>query len=251
MDIILTHKELLALMKKFDEICLQNDIHYTLHGGSLLGAIREQGFIPWDDDMDVAMTRYEFNRLRNILNDSKEYDIFGDIKSQFRYKKDSNFWIDIFICDYIGTGYKGKIKNLLLTVLDVMNRNADTIKLANFAQYSKSKRIVYMCIYYFGKIFPTGIKVRWYLKISEFCFCGNKTIMHRSNDQYKGRKEEFPADWMSCFQYITFEDTKLSVMKNYHEMLVKCYGEDYMTPIKDKRSADVHNIVRRITEKGI
>ena len=51
------HKEMLLLLKRFDELCTANDIKYSLHAGTLLGAVREKGFIPWDDDIDVTVTR--------------------------------------------------------------------------------------------------------------------------------------------------------------------------------------------------
>ena len=69
--------------------------------------------------------------------------------------------------------------------------------------------------------------------------------MHRSNDNYKGRNEIFPAEWMDKFIRVPFEDTSLLIMKEYHKMLVKCYGENYMIPIKDTRNSDVHELVRK------
>ena len=48
---------LLELLTEFDRICCANDIGYVLFAGSALGAVRHQGFIPWDDDLDVAMLR--------------------------------------------------------------------------------------------------------------------------------------------------------------------------------------------------
>lgn len=49
----------LEMFLKFDEICRKNDIKYFLGGGTFLGAVRHKGFIPWDDDIDVAMERKE------------------------------------------------------------------------------------------------------------------------------------------------------------------------------------------------
>ena len=61
------HSRMLILLEKFHEICIENGIKYSLHGGTLLGAIREKGFIPWDDDADVSMTRSEYEKLRKVM----------------------------------------------------------------------------------------------------------------------------------------------------------------------------------------
>ena len=61
------HQDILILLKKFHKLCVDNNIKYSLHGGTLLGAIREKGFIPWDDDADITMTRENYEKLREIL----------------------------------------------------------------------------------------------------------------------------------------------------------------------------------------
>ena len=63
-DIRQIQENLLNLLDSFDDICKNNNIKYSLHGGSLLGAVREHGFIPWDDDADVTMTRTEYEKLK-------------------------------------------------------------------------------------------------------------------------------------------------------------------------------------------
>src|SRR5574344_2757374 len=65
----------LDLLNEFDSICKQMNLKYYLYGGTLLGAVRHQGFIPWDDDIDIMMFREDYDRLIEILKDNKEYNL--------------------------------------------------------------------------------------------------------------------------------------------------------------------------------
>lgn len=65
-ELRLIHSEIRCWLRRFDEICAANGISYTLDAGSLLGAVREHGFIPWDDDADIAMTRAEYEKFRDV-----------------------------------------------------------------------------------------------------------------------------------------------------------------------------------------
>jgi phosphorylcholine metabolism protein LicD len=138
-----------------------------------------------------------------------------------------------------------------LTALDVMNRDKSSMKLSNVEKYSIGKRITFKILYVLGKIVPRKIKVKLYTTISENMWLGDKTMLHRSNDQYKGRSEDFTKKWMSEYVLLPFEGEKFSCMAKYHDMLVKCYGENYMTPIKDDRNKNVHDIVRSFEDGGI
>ena len=62
----------LEMLKEVKRICEEHDIKYFLDSGTLLGAIRHKGFIPWDDDLDVAFIREEYNKFLNVA--SKELD---------------------------------------------------------------------------------------------------------------------------------------------------------------------------------
>lgn len=61
--------KMLEMVRVFDGICRKHDIPYFLYGGTLLGAIRHDGFIPWDDDLDVGLLRKDYLRLMRILPD--------------------------------------------------------------------------------------------------------------------------------------------------------------------------------------
>lgn len=66
---------MLRMVKELDRICKKHDIPYFLYGGTLLGAFRHNGFIPWDDDLDVAMFRKDYMRLAKVLPDELPDDI--------------------------------------------------------------------------------------------------------------------------------------------------------------------------------
>lgn len=67
---------ILDLMVEFDRVCKQYNIKYSLDCGSLLGAIRHGGFVPWDNDADVVMLRSEYERLCNVASEAFEYPYF-------------------------------------------------------------------------------------------------------------------------------------------------------------------------------
>lgn len=69
-DIHACHRLLLDIAAILDRVCRQNDIPYYMLGGTMLGAIRHGGFIPWDDDMDFGIPREHFDRLRTLLDDA-------------------------------------------------------------------------------------------------------------------------------------------------------------------------------------
>ena len=67
-------QNLLELLKLLDGICKKYNITYYAAGGTVIGAVRHGGFIPWDDDIDVYMTRDEFNRFREAVRMEKMTD---------------------------------------------------------------------------------------------------------------------------------------------------------------------------------
>lgn len=70
------HSALLDIMREIDRVCRENNIDYFLDSGSTLGAIRHKGFIPWDDDIDVGMTRDNYDRFLSIAPQKLGNDFF-------------------------------------------------------------------------------------------------------------------------------------------------------------------------------
>ncbi len=67
---------MLRMLKIFDHLCTRHNIEYFLTGGSLLGAVRHQGFIPWDDDLDVGMTRNNYEKFVQYAAPELPNDVF-------------------------------------------------------------------------------------------------------------------------------------------------------------------------------
>ena len=243
-----TQKNILVLLKEFDSFCKNNDINYTLHGGTLLVAIREKGFIPWDDDADVAMSRRDYNKFVSIIKSSlllkfdyglDPYKIFADIDNEYT-------WVDIFVYDYISTNGISKrlkifLEDLFMTFLK-NDKNLATTK----AKWSYPKYLLIKFVSIIGKLFPENFKKNRLYSIRENRFCGNKQYVHRSNDHHKGRLEILPKTILDNYLYTDFEDTKLMISKEYEKILVASYGTDYMIPKKpDEATILGHNLTRK------
>ena len=245
MELKVTQQNLLDLMITLDGICRKENISYSLHGGTLLGAVREKGFIPWDDDMDILMTRGEFEKLEEALSNHPQYHIAGNIKKQFRQKGENRYWVDIFICDYIShRPLQQKLKQLTLTLLDVMNRDKHTISLSDFSKHDLGKRLAFKAAYWCGKLLTKQCKGNLYKKVSRDLWLGNRTLYMRSNDQYSGRVMVSPVHWLDTYYYVPFAHTELAISSHYHDILTAIYGDDYMTPRRDDRNNAVHDLLR-------
>ncbi len=233
------HAEMLDLLKYFDAFCREHGVSYSLHGGTLLGAIREHGFIPWDDDTDISLTRENYERLRDAARRGPlmEHVTFSEFSAQhprfwLRRPGRPGAWIDLFIYDYISENRVAqKLKLLGCAFFLSFTKNKAGMEISRKAGRTRGVRGRLLNLgYQLGRPFPVKFKARLMNAWGKHAFCGRRTLIHRSNDQYTFLGTILPADTMSEYTRVPFEDAQLMVTTRWHAPLVTAYGEDYMTP---------------------
>lgn len=187
----------LRMLKYVDKICSEHGINYWLDGGTLLGAVRHKGFIPWDDDLDIAMLRKDYERFLNIAKKELPEDIFLQNTETEKYytrpftrlrdkystyeleewesinnKIHSGIFIDIFPFDYLPKGiFLKKIQSYLFFFLRVLKleANPDKLKMKNI-KYKKIKILIIKIIMNIGKIIPKENYIKLYKIINNFFY---------------------------------------------------------------------------------
>lgn len=251
-------EELLELMVRFHRMCMDAGVQYSLHGGTLLGAIREHGFIPWDDDADVSMLRSEYEKieatLRNVsLDESMRFDDTDRIIHLIMERQGKPLvWLDIFIYDYISE-HKicSKLKIAIITFFIMFTKPQENMCFVKARGTCRGwKYWVYDTISKFGSLFSHTSRINWMKRFCKNCLIGHKIMIHRGLDQYAAIGLILPKETMQSFRIVPFESTELMISSHYHEILVSSYGEDYMTPKYVKpNEANVHTLARQLFKK--
>lgn len=233
------HEELLILLKRFDDLCTEHGIAYSLHGGSLLGAIREKGFIAWDDDADLTLTRADYEKLRDALHTV-------DLGPEFKFREfaaqhpriwmtregKTGVWLDLFIYDYISENrLMQKLKLLGCCFFLAFTKTRQSMDISNKANLHHGlKRKLLELGYQLGRPFKAQTKARMMNFYCKHFFCGRRTLIHRANDQYSDIGILLPRSIMESYIRVPFENITLMVTASHHEVLSTSYGKDYMTP---------------------
>ena len=237
----------IEMLKEIDRICVKNDIKYFLAGGTLLGAVRSGGNIPWDDDLDIGMLRKDYEKFRKACKTelSHQYSYscpFNGSGSHYttekvrldptyfstRYSSKNVFpdgiFIDILVYDKTSNV---KVFQRLHTFILGILYNCVILRWNHLPWVNKRHGIVKLIVPVL-KLFPWGM----YHYLFDFF---SKIYKNKKNARYlidtvgkKLKDGPLPIDGLEDTVYVDFEDIKAPIPVDYTGYLNYAYGANYM-----------------------
>lgn len=252
----------IKILLYIDEICKSNNIPYYIVGGTLLGAIRHKGYIPWDDDIDIAMFRKDYQKLLTIMTNDNSNQYFNqNIDTDYSYVKyipkirlngtkfverkfkdldmHHGIYIDVFILDKvdikkdISIDRRVKLSNYLLRIKEIKTG------LYKSSTYSKTFRNKIL-----GKIFKV-IPSTVINKLIHYIYSmsnNNNIYVTNFGSQYGWRKQTFPIDVYGEGTHLEFEGHQFMAPAKWEVILKSLYGDYMKLPPEEKRNSG-HDVV--------
>lgn len=233
---------ILEIIKDIDKLCKENNIQYYLLGGSAIGAIRHQGFIPWDDDLDIILTNDQYEHFIHVckekLNKEKYSLQVGLIDWPLYYSKIRLKGTHLKEIEGYDAGYE---KDGIYVDVFKFDNVSDNPVMACW-QYFCGK--YYLCYQLFTRTYKNASLIKKMMMFAAFplkCKCLRDFVKYQVeclNGKETLRIGFFygRTRWKSCVisrgllgipRYVPFEDTLLPVPEKYHEYLTQVFG-DYM-----------------------
>lgn len=254
------HKIILEMLHDFVSFCDENNLTYYLVAGSAIGAVRHKGFIPWDDDVDIAMPRADYNKLRDMYEAqfADKYIVEGPFAGQISSlqfmkirKKGTKYrglmamgpeygiFLDIFPLDYAPDSWIHRqfcnvgyflLKSLHYSVAfymlydDVFRPHEKECSL-NLRIHMKIKRL-------WGKLLSKKPLRKWLEDFDTMTQKKPSKYFACPSDTFEYNKQCFPVDYYYPPRKAVFEDMEVNIPNNTEAILERLYG-DFMTPPAD------------------
>ena len=247
----------LEILKEVKRICDLHKIRYYLSSGTLLGAVRHKGFIPWDDDIDIMMPPDDYIRflevatselgeeffLQTYETDPYFYASFAKIRkngtammrwNDERYHIHHGIWLDIFPIIYVKSDSDYRIKKKILKLTNCLQMD-DFLK-ASKDDFEKEYSKLTICMLKMLHLLPQGLRSKMHKWILSYFFSvksGEKTTFI-----WNTLDKIYPSDlYAGPVREISFEDESFGVPSQTEGWLTACYG-DYMTlpPVEERRT---------------
>ncbi len=254
------HSRILSIGKEFDKICSKHDIPYYMLGGTMLGAIRHKGFIPWDDDMDFGVPIEYYPRLIEYLEKELPhpyrcctYKNHPAVLYNFIKIEDRDTCID-------DTAINLPLEQKLGVNIDIFPLNICTIGGKKEKDIRRKKKILGM-IYQQSFNHPNSYCRKMIKKILQLIHGNNPSKLQNEIESllfsihegsYLGNlfgrwaeKEIIPIEWYGKNKRYTFEDTSFIGIEDYDNYLTRLYGNYMQLPSPQKRVAHVENVFLR------
>lgn len=250
----------LEILNEFDRICKMHSIPYQLFAGTLLGAIRHNGFIPWDDDIDVCLLRKDYERFlhvsKNDLNDSYFLQTcFSDPTSIVQFAKirkkgtvfrnlsdldntyETGIYIDVFPLDNV---YPEMLLGKFQPWLFAFWYLCTTSSVKKRVERSKNiiVKLVRKMFYQLLKVYPKqkcDLHAQRVLRMFESK--ETEYINHLTNGVTKTRLRKYLRKRETFYNIIEweFEGTMFPIPSNYHDVLTRNFGDYMQFPPEEQR----------------